>query len=86
MKTRGRRREVTGVVISDKMEKTIRVQTSTLVKHPRYGKYIRRITRVLAHDGEEKSKAGDVVLITESRPISKRKRWRLVRVVRESAE
>ena len=86
MKERAQRREAKGIVVSDRMEKTVRVQMSTLVKHPRYGKYIRRITRVLAHDAEGKAKQGDVVAITESRPLSKRKHWRLLRVLRSAPE
>lgn len=86
MKERNRRRQAKGVVISDRMQGTVRVQMTTLVKHPRYGKYVRRRTKVLAHDGEGKAKQGDVVQIVESRPISKMKRWRLVRILRAAAD
>jgi ribosomal protein uS17 len=78
---RAKRRVVTGVVTSDKMNKTRRVEVPRLVKHPRYGKYVRRRTVCHAHDENNESRAGDTVEIMESRPLSKLKHWRLVRVV-----
>jgi len=78
---RGRRRTEVGVVTSDKMSKTRRVEIPRLVKHATYGKYIRRRTICHVHDEKNESKAGDTVEIVESRPISKTKHWRLVRVV-----
>ena len=78
---RGRRRVETGVVTSDKMSKTRRVEIPRLVKHPRYGKYIRRRTVCHVHDEKNESHQGDTVEIMESRPMSKTKHWRLVRVV-----
>jgi small subunit ribosomal protein S17 len=78
---RGNRRVVTGVVTSDKMNKTRRVEVPRLVKHPRYGKYVRRRTVCHAHDETNESRTGDTVEIMETRPISKLKHWRLVRVV-----
>ncbi len=78
-------RTVTGRVVSDKMDKSISVQVSRVVKHPVYGKYLRRSTKVLVHDEENTCNAGDVVSITECRPFSKRKAWRLVEVL-ERAE
>ena len=78
---RGRRRVETGVVTSAKMNKTRRVEIPRLVKHPRYGKYIRRRTICHVHDEQNESHAGDTVEIMESRPMSKTKHWRLVRVV-----
>src|SRR3954454_23052240 len=78
---RGRRRVVEGVVTSDKMNKTRRVEIPRLVKHPRYGKYIRRRTVCHVHDERNESHLGDTVEIMESRPISRTKHWRLVRVV-----
>ncbi len=75
---------VTGVVTSDKGAKTRRVEVSRLVKHPKYGKFLRRRTVCHAHDENEESKAGDTVEIIESRPRSKTKRWELVRVVEKS--
>jgi len=79
---RGRRRTEVGVVTSDKMNKTRRVEIPRLVKHATYGKYIRRRTICHVHDENNESKAGDTVEIVESRPYSKTKHWRLIRVVR----
>ena len=78
---RGRRRVVEGVVTSDKMNKTRRVEIPRLVKHVRYGKYIRRRTVCHVHDENNVSHIGDKVEIMESRPLSKTKHWRLIRVV-----
>src|SRR4249920_817178 len=78
---RGKRRVEVGVVTSDKMHKTRRVEIPRLVKHPRYGKYIRRRTICHVHDEQNLSHIGDTVEIMESRPISKTKHWRLLRVV-----
>jgi small subunit ribosomal protein S17 len=78
---RGRRRLEVGVVTSDKMNKTRRVEIPRLVKHPRYGKYIRRRTVCHVHDEGNESRTGDTVEIMETRPLSKTKHWRLVRVV-----
>jgi small subunit ribosomal protein S17 len=80
-KQRGRRRVVTGVVTSDKMNKTRRVEIPRLVKHSDYGKYIRRRTICHVHDEANTSHVGDTVEIVETRPLSKLKRWRLVRIV-----
>jgi small subunit ribosomal protein S17 len=77
-------RTLTGTVVSNKMQKTIAVVVERLVKHPQYGKYVRRTTRLLAHDEENTSKAGDLVSIAECRPYSKRKAWRLVEVIRRA--
>lgn len=78
---RGQRRVEVGLVTSDKMQKTRRVEIPRLVKHPRYGKYIRRRTICKVHDETNESRVGDTVEIMETRPISKTKNWRLVRVV-----
>ena len=78
---RGRRRIEVGVVTSDKMNKTRRVEIPRLVKHQRYGKYIRRRTVCHVHDENNESHTGDTVEIMETRPLSKLKNWRLVRVV-----
>ena len=78
---RGNRRTVIGVVTRDKMDKTRRVEIPRLVKHPQYGKYIKRRTICYVHDEKNESHAGDKVEIMETRPLSKLKRWRLVRVV-----
>jgi small subunit ribosomal protein S17 len=78
---RGRRRVEVGLVTSDKMNKTRRVEIPRLVKHQRYGKYIRRRTVCHVHDEQNESHTGDTVEIMETRPLSKTKHWRLVRVV-----
>jgi len=78
---RGRRRVEVGKVTSDKMNKTRRVEIPRLVKHPQYGKYIRRRTICHVHDENNESHVGDTVEIVESRPYSKTKHWRLIRVV-----
>jgi small subunit ribosomal protein S17 len=78
---RAKRRTAIGLVTSDKMSKTRRVEIPRLVKHARYGKYIRRRTVCHVHDEQNESHQGDTVEIMESRPLSKTKHWRLVRVV-----
>lgn len=75
------KKTVTGVVTSDKMDKTRRVEIYRLVKHPKYGKYIRSKTVCITHDENNESHVGDRVEIEESRPLSKRKRWNLVSIV-----
>lgn len=81
-KTRPRRKVVRGVVVSDKMQKTIVVRSEWRVRHPRYGKILTHSTKRKAHDEKNVAKKGDIVEISESRPLSKTKNWRLVRVVR----
>lgn len=76
----------TGVVTSDKRDKTRKVEVQFLAKHPRYGKYLRQRTVLHVHDQENVSRMGDQVEIEECRPISKTKSWRLVRVVRKAPE
>jgi small subunit ribosomal protein S17 len=78
---RGRRRIEVGVVTKDKMDKTRRVEIPRLVKHRRYGKFIRRRTVCHVHDEKNESHVGDTVEIMETRPLSKTKHWRLTRVV-----
>ena len=86
MAARGNRKSVTGKVVSDKMAKTISVRSDRLVKHPLYGKYVRRWTVYKAHDEENQAKIGDRVEISQTRPLSKTKRWRLVQILgREAA-
>ena len=85
MAERGNKRLITGVVVSDKMEKTVIVRTERLVKHQVFKKYIRRHVKYKAHDERNECKAGDKVLIMESRPISREKRWR-VREILEKAK
>ncbi len=84
--TRGRRKVLQGRVKSDKMQKTIVVEVERLVKHPRYGKYIRRCTRLHVHDENEDAHEGDLVEVMQTRPLSKTKHWRLVRVLRRAGE
>jgi len=74
-------RLLTGKVVSNKMDKTVAVSVERLVKHPMYGKYIRRTTKLLAHDEKNECKEGDTVSIKPCRPMSRRKSWVLVRVV-----
>jgi small subunit ribosomal protein S17 len=74
-------RLLTGKVVSHKMDKTIAVSVERLVKHPMYGKYVRRTTKLLAHDESNECKEGDTVSIKPCRPMSRRKSWMLVRVV-----
>ena len=74
-------RLLTGKVVSNKMDKTVAVSVESLVKHPMYGKYIRRTTKLLAHDENNECKEGDTVSIKPCRPMSRRKSWVLVRVV-----
>ena len=83
---RGRRKTEIGVVASDKMKKTRRVVVERLVPHPKYGKMLRRRTICHAHDEENASHKGDLVEIMETRPLSKLKRWRIVRIVRLGAQ
>ena len=72
---------VTGTVVSNKMDKTISVLVERTVKHPLYGKFVRRSTKLMAHDESNECNEGDVVVIEASRPISKNKSWRLQKVV-----
>lgn len=78
---RGRRNEVTGKVVSDKMDKTITVQIYRTVKHKKYGKYIRLTSVLKAHDEQNTAKEGDKVKIFEARPLSKTKSWKLAEVL-----
>jgi small subunit ribosomal protein S17 len=82
---RGDRSIEEGIVLSDVRQKTITVEIKRLVKHPRYGKYIFRSTHLHAHDEKNEAKKGDRVEVIETRPISKQKRWRLVRIVERAA-
>jgi small subunit ribosomal protein S17 len=74
------RRRRTGTVVKDGCDKTVSVVVNYLMKHPKYGKYIRRRTKLQVHDEQNEAKVGDVVEIAECRPMSKTKNWRLVRV------
>lgn len=74
-------RTISGRVVSNKMDKTVAVLVERVVKHPVYGKYIRRSTKLLAHDEENKCQEGDLVTISSCRPISRRKSFRLVEII-----
>ena len=78
-------RALTGKVVSNKMEKTIAVEIERLIKHPRYGKYIRRTTKLLAHDENKEAREGDTVSIAPCRPLSRRKSYTLVSVVQKAS-
>jgi small subunit ribosomal protein S17 len=78
------RKTKTGVVSSDKMDKTITVAVERKVKHPIYGKFVKKTTKFHAHDDNNETKPGDVVKIMETRPLSKTKRWRLVEVIEKA--
>jgi small subunit ribosomal protein S17 len=78
-------RTLTGRVVSDKMQKTIAVEIERLIKHPTYGKFVRRTTKLLAHDENGESHIGDLVIIGPCRPLSRRKSWRLLQVVEKAA-
>ena len=77
---------VTGVVVADKMDKTVKVAIERQIRHDLYGKIQRRTSTFLAHDEKNEAKIGDRVAITETRPLSRRKRWALKRVVRQAAQ
>jgi small subunit ribosomal protein S17 len=79
--TRNARKERVGIVVSNKMEKTITVAVRRQMKHPMYGKYLERSSKLMVHDEDNTAGEGDTVRIMETRPISKNKRWRLVEVV-----
>ena len=83
---RRRRKTEIGIVTSDKMNKTRRVEIETLFPHPKYGKMLRRRTVCHCHDEANETHLGDIVEIMETRPLSKMKRWRIVRIVRPGAQ
>ena len=83
---RRRRQAKVGVVVSNKMQKTVVVEVERLVMHPLYQKYLRRRSRFMAHDEKNSCKVGDRVRIEESRPLSRRKRWALKEVLERAAE
>ena len=84
MEERNERKERIGKVVSNKMQKTITVAVERKVKHPIYGKFVKKTTRFHAHDEKNECGIGDTVKIMESRPLSKTKRWRLVEVVEKA--
>ena len=84
-RVRGNRAQKVGIVASDKMEKTIVVRVDRLVKHPKYRRYVKRTSKFMAHD-EVGATIGDKVRIVETRPLSARKRWRVVEIVQKAAK
>ena len=80
------RRRIVGRVVSDKMDKTVSVAIERLVKHPVVGKYVRRTTKLMAHDENNECRTGDRVAISECRPISRDKSWRVVDIVERAPE
>ena len=84
LEQRGFRKTRTGVVVSDKMDKTIVVAIKTKVRHPLYGKMVNRTRKFRAHDEQNQCGIGDTVRIMETRPLSKDKRWRLVEVIEKA--
>jgi small subunit ribosomal protein S17 len=84
MDERGNKRVITGVVVSNKMDKTIVIRAERLVKHPLFHKYVRRHVKYKAHDERNDCNIGDRVLIVESRPLSKDKRWRMREVLEKA--
>jgi small subunit ribosomal protein S17 len=78
------RKTKTGIVSSDKMDKTVTVAVERKVKHPIYGKFVKKTTKFHAHDEKNEAKPGDVVRIMETRPLSKTKRWRLVEIIEKA--
>ncbi|MGD8429454.1 MAG: 30S ribosomal protein S17 [Ectothiorhodospiraceae bacterium] len=81
-----RKRTVSGRVISNRMDKTITVAVERMVRHPLYGKYVRRTTKLHAHDENNECQQGDWVAVEECRPLSKSKSWRLVKVLEKAAQ
>ena len=79
--TRNTRRERVGVVVSSSMEKSVVIAVKTKIKHPIYGKFVNKTSKFMAHDEENTANVGDTVKITETRPLSKSKRWRLVEII-----
>jgi small subunit ribosomal protein S17 len=84
MDKRGNKRTIQGVVIKDKMDKTVVVLTERLVKHPKFHKYMRKHVRYKAHDEQNDCNVGDTVLIVESRPLSRQKRWRVREILQRA--
>ncbi len=83
-KTRGKRKERIGLVVSDKMQSTIVVSVERKVKHLMYGKFMKKNKKFMAHDAEGQAHIGDTVRVMETRPLSKNKRWRLVEILEKA--
>ncbi len=86
MSKRGQRKVRMGRVLSNNMEKTVVVSVDRRIKHPLYGRYIKRSTKLMAHDGDNTCQTGDLVRVVETRPLSKQKRWRVVEVVERAVQ
>lgn len=84
MERKNKRKVRIGIVVSDKMDKTIVVATEKLIRHPLYGKTIKRTKKFKAHDENNECRVGDIVKIMETRPLSKTKRWRLVEIIKRA--
>jgi len=81
MGERGAKKTLEGIVVSDKMDKTVVIRVERLIKHPRTGKYIRRKAKFMAHDDKNECKINDKVQIVQTRPISKHKNWRVLKIL-----
>ena len=81
---RGKRKSITGIVSSDKMDKSRVIVVERRVKHPLYKKFVKKTSKFMAHDEKNESHTGDTVRIMETRPLSSRKRWRLVEIVEKA--
>ena len=84
MEQRGLRKTRVGIVVSDKMDKTITIAIERKVSHPIYKKYFKKTTKLMAHDEKSESRVGDKVKVMETRPLSKNKRWRMVEIVEKA--
>jgi small subunit ribosomal protein S17 len=84
MVAKGKRKRLVGVVVSDRMQKTITVSVERLVEHPRVKRYVRQYTICKTHDEHQEAREGDIVEIEATRPLSKTKRWRLVRIIKRA--
>ncbi|RZK26974.1 MAG: 30S ribosomal protein S17 [Flavobacterium sp.] len=84
MEERGTRKEIIGKVLRNKMDKSIVVGVERKVKHPMYGKFVKKTSTFMAHDEKNECNVGDIVQVMETRPLSKNKRWRLVQIVEKA--
>ncbi len=84
MADQGHRKQLTGTVVSDAMDKTVVVQVQRQILHPQYKKYVQRNKKYMAHDNENACTLGDLVMIQECRPLSRRKRWRVIKTLRKA--
>jgi small subunit ribosomal protein S17 len=84
MEERGRRKEIVGKVLKNKMDKSIVIGVERKVKHPKYGKFVKKTSTFMAHDEKNECNVGDIVQVMETRPLSKSKRWRLVQIVEKA--